>query len=83
MAPACARPAGAARPRDLKTGDGFGYVRPKSAKVATGNRQMAGHSQFKNIMHRKGRQDKERSKAFAKLSEISLEEPGKTGREVN
>ena len=29
---------------------------------------MAGHSQFKNIMHRKGRQDKERSKAFAKLS---------------
>jgi len=29
---------------------------------------MAGHSQFKNIMHRKGRQDKERSKIFAKLS---------------
>jgi YebC/PmpR family DNA-binding regulatory protein len=29
---------------------------------------MAGHSQFKNIMHRKGKQDKERSKAFAKLS---------------
>jgi YebC/PmpR family DNA-binding regulatory protein len=29
---------------------------------------MAGHSQFKNIMHRKGRQDKERSKVFAKLS---------------
>ncbi len=29
---------------------------------------MAGHSQFKNIMHRKGRQDKERSKLFAKLS---------------
>ncbi|MBV9548708.1 MAG: YebC/PmpR family DNA-binding transcriptional regulator [Alphaproteobacteria bacterium] len=29
---------------------------------------MAGHSQFKNIMFRKGRQDKERSKLFAKLS---------------
>jgi len=29
---------------------------------------MAGHSQFKNIMHRKGKQDKERSKMFAKLS---------------
>jgi YebC/PmpR family DNA-binding regulatory protein len=28
---------------------------------------MAGHSQFKNIMHRKGRQDKLRSNAFAKL----------------
>jgi YebC/PmpR family DNA-binding regulatory protein len=29
---------------------------------------MAGHSQFKNIMHRKGRQDAARSKAFSKLS---------------
>jgi YebC/PmpR family DNA-binding regulatory protein len=29
---------------------------------------MAGHSQFKNIMFRKGKQDKERSKLFAKLS---------------
>ena len=29
---------------------------------------MAGHSQFKNIMHRKGRQDAMRSKAFSKLS---------------
>ena len=28
---------------------------------------MAGHSQYKNIMHRKGRQDKIRSNAFAKL----------------
>src|ERR1700712_3692066 len=28
---------------------------------------MAGHSQFKNIMFRKGKQDKERSKLFAKL----------------
>jgi len=29
---------------------------------------MAGHSQFKNIMHRKNRQDAARSKLFAKLS---------------
>ena len=28
---------------------------------------MAGHSQFKNIMHRKGRQDKARAKLFSKL----------------
>ena len=29
---------------------------------------MAGHSQFKNIMHRKGKQDAMRSKLFAKLA---------------
>src|SRR5476649_1568049 len=29
---------------------------------------MAGHSQFKNIMHRKGQQDKLRSKVFGKLA---------------
>lgn len=29
---------------------------------------MAGHSQFKNIMYRKGAQDKKRSKLFAKLA---------------
>ena len=29
---------------------------------------MAGHSKFKNIMHRKGRQDKKRSKIFSKLA---------------
>lgn len=34
---------------------------------------MAGHSKFKNIMHRKGRQDAVRSKLFAKLArEISV-----------
>jgi YebC/PmpR family DNA-binding regulatory protein len=34
---------------------------------------MAGHSKFKNIMHRKGRQDKLRSKLFSKLSrEITI-----------
>ncbi len=29
---------------------------------------MAGHSQFKNIMHRKGRQDKARARLFSKLA---------------
>ena len=34
---------------------------------------MAGHSQFKNIMHRKGAQDAKRARAFAKLiREISV-----------
>gem|GEM_PF-1568 len=32
------------------------------------SKDMAGHSQFKNIMFRKGKQDKERSKLFSKLS---------------
>jgi YebC/PmpR family DNA-binding regulatory protein len=39
---------------------------------------MAGHSQFKNIMHRKGKQDAVRSKLFAKLArEITV--AAKTG----
>jgi YebC/PmpR family DNA-binding regulatory protein len=39
---------------------------------------MAGHSKFKNIMHRKGAQDKKRSKVFSKLSkEITV--AAKTG----
>jgi YebC/PmpR family DNA-binding regulatory protein len=39
---------------------------------------MAGHSQFKNIMHRKGRQDAVRSKLFGKLArEITV--AAKTG----
>jgi YebC/PmpR family DNA-binding regulatory protein len=39
---------------------------------------MAGHSKFKNIQHRKGRQDKIRSKLFSKLSrDITL--AAKTG----
>jgi YebC/PmpR family DNA-binding regulatory protein len=38
---------------------------------------MAGHSQFKNIMFRKGRQDKERSKLFSKLArEITVAAKG-------
>jgi YebC/PmpR family DNA-binding regulatory protein len=35
---------------------------------ATRNNEMAGHSQFKNIMHRKGRQDAAKSKLFSKLA---------------
>jgi YebC/PmpR family DNA-binding regulatory protein len=38
---------------------------------------MAGHSQFKNIMHRKGRQDAIRSKMFSKLArEITVAAKG-------
>ncbi len=41
---------------------------------------MAGHSQFKNIMHRKGRQDAVRAKLFAKLArEITV--AAKSGHE--
>src|SRR4029453_16002427 len=39
---------------------------PNSTTLAF--RTMAGHSKFKNIMHRKGRADAARSKLFSKLS---------------
>jgi YebC/PmpR family DNA-binding regulatory protein len=42
----------------------FGVRRPRQSSDTS----MAGHSQFKNIMHRKGRQDKARSKLFSKLA---------------
>ncbi len=48
---------------------------------------MAGHSQFKNIMHRKGRQDGIRSKLFSKLAreitvsaKMGLPDPGMNAR---
>jgi YebC/PmpR family DNA-binding regulatory protein len=47
----------------LKNRGRTGYLAPLSREI-----HMAGHSQFKNIMFRKGKQDKERSKLFAKLS---------------
>jgi YebC/PmpR family DNA-binding regulatory protein len=40
-------------------------VNPKQSSRDT---CMAGHSQFKNIMHRKGRQDAQKSKLFGKLA---------------
>src|SRR6187399_1379084 len=52
----------AARERLEKRGGG------RVSHPPTGKNTMAGHSQFKNIMFRKGKQDKERSKLFAKLS---------------
>ena len=48
--------------------------RARLSKASTFQRQahegkgMAGHSQFKNIMHKKGRQDAIRSKLFSKLA---------------
>src|ERR1700741_1513295 len=48
---------------------------------------MAGHSQYKNIMHRKGRQDAVRSKLFGKLAreitvaaKLGLPDPGMNPR---
>jgi len=41
---------------------------PLYKPAITGTGKMAGHSQFKNIMHRKGRQDAMRSKLFSKLA---------------
>ncbi len=48
---------------------------------------MSGHSQFKNIMFRKGKQDKERSKLFSKLareitvaSKLGLPDPAHNAR---
>src|SRR3546814_7020340 len=48
---------------------------------------MAGHSQFKNIMYRKGAQDKKRAKQFARLTKeimvaakSGLPEPDKNPR---
>jgi YebC/PmpR family DNA-binding regulatory protein len=48
---------------------------------------MAGHSQFKNIMHRKGRQDAARAKLFSKLAreitvsaKMGLPDPGMNAR---
>src|SRR5690606_8721266 len=48
--------------------DGRSYWRPRQSQAVDTNIPMAGHSQFKNIMHRKGRQDAVRAKLFAKLA---------------
>jgi len=45
---------------------------------------MAGHSKFKNIMHRKGRQDAKRAKIFAKLGkELSVAARGGSDPDFN
>ena len=41
---------------------------PLSSRTIPKRPRMAGHSQFKNIMHRKGRQDAQKSKLFGKLA---------------
>src|SRR5258705_12230092 len=41
---------------------------PISPRTNSERDRMAGHSQFKNIMHRKGRQDAQKSKLFSKLA---------------
>jgi YebC/PmpR family DNA-binding regulatory protein len=58
---------------DRQTFD-FGHSRAYKAALSTLTSglvlrsRMAGHSQFKNIMHRKGRQDAQKSKLFGKLA---------------
>jgi YebC/PmpR family DNA-binding regulatory protein len=44
------------------------FARWRRAGQAVEEHAMAGHSQFKNIMHRKGRQDAAKSKLFGKLA---------------
>ena len=43
-------------------------VRRRPARPTSEDRKMAGHSKFKNIMYRKGAQDKKRSAMFSKLA---------------
>src|ERR1700692_2937753 len=48
---------------------GCGPITPRPHPDQSPKRnRMAGHSQFKNIMHRKGRQDAQKSKLFSKLA---------------
>jgi YebC/PmpR family DNA-binding regulatory protein len=52
---------------------GSAFPKPESERIGTAQftdvgRGMAGHSQFKNIMHKKGKQDAIRSKLFSKLA---------------
>src|ERR1019366_10729814 len=57
--------AGSARPAQ---GDPDRRAGRSCRRADDGTRTMAGHSQFKNIMHRKGRQDAVKSKLFGKLA---------------
>jgi YebC/PmpR family DNA-binding regulatory protein len=52
----------------LKRPAELGYLASKLRYEQPGKRAMAGHSQFKNIMFRKNKQDAQRSKLFSKLS---------------
>src|SRR5581483_7352795 len=45
-----------------------GRTPPPTSERILNETRMAGHSQFKNIMHRKGRQDAQKSKLFGKLA---------------
>src|SRR4029077_13547436 len=44
-----------------------GPQRPAECRRGAARKSMAGHSQFKNIMYRKGAQDKKRAKVFTKI----------------
>jgi YebC/PmpR family DNA-binding regulatory protein len=52
----------------LEIGHAPSYTAADRFHALIGRHDMAGHSQFKNIMHRKGRQDAAKSKLFGKLA---------------
>ena len=60
------------RPQIFDFGRSPAYKAALSPEISTPDEskrpRMAGHSQFKNIMHRKGRQDAQKSKLFGKLA---------------
>src|SRR5689334_5828348 len=58
----------ASRVRDQLLSAASPIARLRGAGRTVEEHAMAGHSQFKNIMHRKGRQDAAKSKLFGKLA---------------
>ena len=64
-----ARPAATYKPRhSFNRGWQARRCDAAAPRRSTRGHAMAGHSQFKNIMHRKGKQDAVRSKLFSKLA---------------
>jgi YebC/PmpR family DNA-binding regulatory protein len=60
-------------PREREEGPRRAFPNHETERIGTAQftnvgRGMAGHSQFKNIMHKKGKQDAIRSKLFSKLA---------------
>src|SRR5260370_5474905 len=85
-------PSGFQAPARLPSPEGAAYrkrpIHPSAARPrASIGRFMAGPSQFKNIMHRKGKQNASRSKRFSKLAreitvaaKLGLPDPGMNAR---
>lgn len=58
----------ARRDEGWQTGPFAGYRSAISREAGEEKKSMAGHSQFKNIMHKKGAADAKRAKVFSKLA---------------